>query len=139
MPSGEAAGMGMTLAMREAGVSPAEVDYINAHGTSTGLNDKYETAAIKLALGDEAYNVKINSTKSMIGHLLGAAGAVEAVVTAKSIQEGLIHKTIGYKVPDEECDLNYCTEKNINQDVNVALSNSLGFGGHNATICLKKI
>lgn len=86
MPSGEAAGMGMTLAMREAGVSPAEVDYINAHGTSTGLNDKYETAAIKLALGDEAYNVKINSTKSMIGHLLGAAGAVEAVVTAKSIQ-----------------------------------------------------
>lgn len=139
MPSGEAAGMGMTLAMREAGVSPAEVDYINAHGTSTGLNDKYETAAIKLALGDEAYNVKINSTKSMIGHLLGAAGAVEVVVTAKSIQEGLIHKTIGYKVPDEECDLNYCTEKNINQDVNVALSNSLGFGGHNATICLKKI
>ena len=139
MPSGEAAGMGMTLAMREAGVSPAEVDYINAHGTSTGLNDKYETAAIKLALGDEAYNVKINSTKSMIGHLLGAAGAVEAVVTAKSIQEGLIHKTIGYKVPDEECDLNYCTENNINQDVNVALSNSLGFGGHNATICLKKI
>lgn len=139
MPSGEAAGMGMTLAMREAGVNPSDVDYINAHGTSTGLNDKYETAAIKLALGDDAYNVKINSTKSMIGHLLGAAGAVEAVVTAKSIHEGFIHKTVGYKVPDENCDLNYCVEQNIQQEVKVALSNSLGFGGHNATLCFKKV
>lgn len=139
MPSGEAAGMGITLAMREAGVNSSDIDYINAHGTSTGLNDKYETAAIKLALGDDAYNVKINSTKSMIGHLLGAAGAVEAVVTAKSIQEGFIHKTVGYKVPDENCDLNYCVEKNIQQEVKVALSNSLGFGGHNATLCFKKV
>lgn len=139
MPSGEAAGMGMTLAMQEAGVAPEEVDYINAHGTSTGLNDKYETAAIKLALGDAAKNVKINSTKSMIGHLLGAAGAVEAVVCAKTIEEGIIHKTLGYKVPDEECDLNYCVEGNIEQEVNVALSNSLGFGGHNGTLCFKKI
>ena len=139
MPSGEAAGMGMKLAMEEAGLAPADVDYINAHGTSTGLNDKYETAAIKVAFGDEAYNVKINSTKSMIGHLLGAAGAVEAVVCAKSIEEGFIHRTIGYKVPDEECDLNYCTEKNVEQEVRAALSNSLGFGGHNATLCFKKI
>lgn len=139
MPTGEAAGMGMSLAMQEAGLKPSDIDYINAHGTSTGLNDKYETAAIKLAFGDEAYNVKINSTKSMIGHLLGAAGAVEAVVVAKSIQEGLIHKTVGYKVPDEECDLNYCTDGNIQQEVNAALSNSLGFGGHNATLCFKKV
>ncbi|MDE6091703.1 MAG: beta-ketoacyl-ACP synthase II, partial [Ruminococcus sp.] len=139
MPTGEAAGMGMTLAIQEAGLKPSDIDYINAHGTSTGLNDKYETAAVKLAFGEEAYNVKINSTKSMIGHLLGAAGAVEAVVVAKSIQEGLIHKTVGYKVPDEECDLNYCTEGNIQQEVNAALSNSLGFGGHNATLCFKKV
>lgn len=139
MPTGEAAGMGMSLAMQEAGLKPSDIDYINAHGTSTGLNDKYETAAIKRAFGEEAYNVKINSTKSMIGHLLGAAGAVEAVVVAKSIQEGFIHKTVGYKVPDEECDLNYCTDGNIEQEVKAALSNSLGFGGHNATICFKKV
>lgn len=139
MPTGEAAGMGMTLAMQEAGLKPSDIDYINAHGTSTGLNDKYETAAVKLAFGDDAKNVKINSTKSMIGHLLGAAGAVEAIVCAKSIQEGLIHKTVGYKVPDEECDLDYCTEGNIQQEVRAALSNSLGFGGHNATLCFKKV
>ncbi|MDE6500759.1 MAG: beta-ketoacyl-ACP synthase II [Ruminococcus sp.] len=139
MPTGEAAGMGMSLAMQESGLRPSDIDYINAHGTSTGLNDKYETTAIKLAFGDDAYNVKINSTKSMIGHLLGAAGAVEAVVTAKSVQEGFIHKTVGYKVPDEECDLNYCTGGNIQQEVKCALSNSLGFGGHNATLCFKKV
>lgn len=139
MPTGEAAGMGMTLAMQEAGLKPSEIDYINAHGTSTGLNDKYETAAVKLAFGDDAKNVKINSTKSMIGHLLGAAGAVEAIVCAKSIQEGFIHKTVGYKVPDEECDLDYCTEGNIQQEVRAVLSNSLGFGGHNATLCFKKV
>ncbi len=138
-PEGEAAGMAMTLAMEEAGLKPCDVDYINAHGTSTGLNDKYETRAIKSSFGDDAYKVKINSTKSMIGHLLGAAGAVEAIVTAKTIQEGLIHKTVGYKVPDEECDLDYCVEGNVKQEVKSALSNSLGFGGHNATICLKKI
>lgn len=139
MPTGEAAGMGMSLAMQEAGLRPSDIDYINAHGTSTSLNDKYETAAVKLAFGEEAYNVKINSTKSMIGHLLGAAGAVEAVVVAKSIQEGLIHRTVGYKVPDEECDLDYCVEGNVQQEVNAALSNSLGFGGHNATLCFKKV
>lgn len=139
MPTGEAAAMGMTLAMQEAGLKPSEVDYINAHGTSTGLNDKYETAAIKLAFGDEAKNVKISSTKSMTGHLLGAAGAVEAVVCAKTIQEGLIHATVGYKVPDELCDLDYCVNGNIEQEVNAALSNSLGFGGHNGTLCFKKV
>lgn len=139
MPTGEAAAMGMTLAMQEAGLKPSEVDYINAHGTSTGLNDKYETAAIKLAFGDDAKNVKISSTKSMTGHLLGAAGAVEAVVCAKTIQEGLIHATVGYKVPDELCDLDYCVNGNIEQEVNAALSNSLGFGGHNGTLCFKKV
>lgn len=138
-PTGEAAGMGMTLAMREAGLEPGDIDYINAHGTSTGLNDKYETTAIKNAFGEKAYSVKINSTKSMIGHLLGAAGAVEAIVTAKSIEESFIHKTVGYKVPDEECDLDYCVEGNVQQEVKAALSNSLGFGGHNATLCFKKI
>ena len=139
MPEGEAAGMGMTLAMQEAGLTPADVDYINAHGTSTGLNDKYETAAIKVAFGDYAKKVKINSTKSMIGHLLGAAGAVEAIVCAKSIQEGFIHRTVGYKVPDEDCDLDYCVNGNIEQEVRAALSNSLGFGGHNATLCFTKV
>ncbi len=139
MPTGEAAGMGMTLAMQEAGLKPSEVDYINAHGTSTGLNDKYETAAVKLAFGEDAKNVKISSTKSMIGHLLGAAGAVEAVVTAKTIKEGLIHATVGTKNPDELCDLDYCINGNIEQEVRAALSNSLGFGGHNATLCFKKV
>ena len=137
-PTGEAAAAGMRLAYEEAGLKPEDIDYINAHGTSTGLNDKYETTAIKNAFGDEAYNVKVNSTKSMIGHLLGAAGAVEAIVTAKTIAEGFIHKTVGYKVKDEECDLNVCGGGNIEQEVKAALSNSLGFGGHNATICLKK-
>ncbi|MBP5581230.1 MAG: beta-ketoacyl-ACP synthase II [Ruminococcus sp.] len=139
MPGGDAAAKGMELAMEEAGLRPEDIDYINAHGTSTGLNDKYETAAIKKALGDCAKTVKISSTKSMTGHLLGAAGAVEAVVCAKSIQEGFIHATVGYKVPDEECDLDYCGSGNIEQEVNAALSNSLGFGGHNATLCFKGV
>ncbi len=139
MPGGDAAGMGMTLAMQEAGLTPADVDYINAHGTSTGLNDKYETAAIKKAFGDEANRVKINSTKSMIGHLLGAAGAVEAIVTAKSIEEGFIHETVGTKEPDEECDLDYCIGGSVKMEVRAALSNSLGFGGHNATLCFRKV
>lgn len=139
MPSGEAAGMGMSLAMKEAGLKPSDVDYINAHGTSTGLNDKYETAAIKLAFGEDAYKVKISSTKSMTGHLLGAAGGIEAIICAKTIEEGLIHATVGYKVPDEECDLDYCVNGNIRQEVRAALSNSLGFGGHNATLCFKKV
>lgn len=138
-PTGEAAAAGMRLAYEEAGMKPEDIDYINAHGTSTGLNDKYETTAIKLALGEEAARkVAINSTKSMTGHLLGAAGSVEAIVTALSCHEDFIHATVGYKVPDPECDLDYCVEGNRNTTVNAALTNSLGFGGHNATLCLKK-
>ena len=138
-PTGEAAAAGMRLAYEEAGLKPEDIDYINAHGTSTGLNDKYETTAIKLALGEEAARkVAINSTKSMTGHLLGAAGSVEAIVTALSCHEDFIHATVGYKVPDPECDLDYCVEGNRNTTVTAALTNSLGFGGHNATLCLKK-
>lgn len=138
-PEGDAAARAMVNAYTEAGLKAEDVDYINAHGTSTGLNDKYETIAIKKALGDHAKDVKINSTKSMIGHLLGAAGAVEAIITALQIKNGFIHKTAGYQVFDEECDLDYCTESGINMPVRAALSNSLGFGGHNATICLKSV
>ncbi|MBR6338353.1 MAG: beta-ketoacyl-ACP synthase II [Ruminococcus sp.] len=138
-PTGEAAAYAMKCAYEEAGLKPEEVNYINAHGTSTGLNDKYETTAIKLALGEEAARkTVINSTKSMIGHLLGAAGGVEAIVTALSVKEGFVHKTIGYKTPDPECDLDYAVDGNRNIDIKGALSNSLGFGGHNATICIKK-
>ena len=138
-PTGEAAAAGMRLAYEEAGLKPEDIEYIYDHGTSTGLNDKYETTAIKLALGEEAARkVAINSTKSMTGHLLGAAGSVEAIVTALSCHEDFIHATVGYKVPDPECDLDYCVEGNRNTTVNAALTNSLGFGGHNATLCLKK-
>lgn len=138
-PEGEAAAQGMINAYTEAGLKPEDIDYINAHGTSTGLNDKYETKAIKKALGEEnAKKVVINSTKSMTGHLLGAAGAVEAIVTALSCKEDFVHKTLGYKTPDPECDLDYCVEGNRNMTVNAALTNSLGFGGHNATLCIVK-
>lgn len=138
-PTGEAAAYAMRHAYEEAGLKPEEVNYINAHGTSTGLNDKYETNAIKIALGeDAARKTVINSTKSMTGHLLGAAGAVEAIVTALSVKEGFVHKTIGFTTPDPECDLDYAVDGNRNVDIKGALSNSLGFGGHNATICLKK-
>lgn len=138
-PTGEAAAYAMKHAYEEAGLKPDEVNYINAHGTSTGLNDKYETTAVKLALGeDAARKTVINSTKSMTGHLLGAAGAVEAIVTALSVKEGFVHKTLGFTTPDPECDLDYAVDGNRNVDIKGALSNSLGFGGHNATICLKK-
>lgn len=138
-PTGEAAAHAMKCAYEEAGLQPEEVNYINAHGTSTGLNDKYETTAVKIALGeDAARKTVINSTKSMTGHLLGAAGAVEAIVTALSVKEGFVHKTIGFTTPDPECDLDYAVDGNRNVDIKGALSNSLGFGGHNATICLKK-
>lgn len=137
-PEGDAAARAMVNSYKEAGLEANDVDYINAHGTSTGLNDKYETTAIKIALSDHAKDVLINSTKSMTGHLLGAAGGIEAIVTALSLKHGMIHKTVGYKTPDPLCDLNYCTEKNVEKKIDVALSNSLGFGGHNATICLKR-
>ena len=135
---GEGAARAMTDAMKEAGVSPEQVSYINAHGTATHHNDLFETRAIKLALGDAAYNVPISSTKSMIGHLLGAAGAVEFIACVKSIQDGFIHPTAGLMVPDEECDLNYVPGHGIEADVDVVMTNSLGFGGHNATVLVRK-
>ena len=133
---GAGAARAMTNAMSDAGVTPADVKYINAHGTGTHHNDLFETRAIKIAFGDEAANLKINSTKSMIGHLLGAAGAVEFITCVKEIQDGFIHKTVGYETPDEEIDLNYCKDS-YEEPVEYALSNSLGFGGHNASILLK--
>ena len=134
---GAGAARAMTNAMSDAGVTPADVKYINAHGTGTHHNDLFETRAIKLAFGDEAANLKINSTKCMIGHLLGAAGAVEFITCVKEIQDGFIHKTVGYETPDEEIDLNYCKDS-YEEPVEYALSNSLGFGGHNASILLKE-
>ncbi len=135
---GSGAARAMTNAMNEAGVKPYDIDYINAHGTSTHHNDLFETKAIKLALGDDAYNVKINSTKSMVGHLLGAAGAVEFITCVKSIQDSYVHQTVGLKETEEEMDLDYCKGSGVNMPVNYALSNSLGFGGHNATLLVKK-
>ena len=137
-PKGEAASVAIKLAFEEAGLAPEDINYINAHGTSTHLNDLCETTAIKLALGDAAKNVAVNSTKSMIGHLLGGAGAVEAIVTALSCKEDFVHKTVGFTTADPECDLDNCTDGNRNMTVNAALSNNLGFGGHNATLCFKK-
>ena len=135
---GSGAARAMTDAMKEAGVQPEEIDYINAHGTGTHHNDLFETRAIKAAFGDAAKKVKINSTKSMIGHLLGAAGGVEAVVCVKSIKEDFIHQTVGTRETEEELDLNYCITGPVHQKVNYAMSNSLGFGGHNAVLLLKK-
>ena len=135
---GSGAARAMTDAMKEAGVQPEEIDYINAHGTGTHHNDLFETRAIKAAFGDAAKKVKINSTKSMIGHLLGAAGGVEAVVCVKSIEEGFIHQTVGTKETEEELDLDYCIGGPTRQEVNYAMSNSLGFGGHNAVLLMKK-
>ena len=135
---GSGAAKAMELAMKEAKVAPSEVQYINAHGTSTHHNDLFETYAIKKAFGDAAKDVVINSTKSMIGHLLGAAGAVECIVTAKAIQDGFIHQTMGTKEADPECDLNYAIGASVEKEIKYAMSNSLGFGGHNATILLKK-
>ena len=135
---GSGAARAMTDAIKDAGVSPEDIDYVNAHGTSTHHNDLFETKAIKLALGDHAYKVKINSTKSMIGHLLGAAGGVEFIACVKSIEDGYVHATAGLLVPDEECDLDYTANEGVAMDVNYAISNSLGFGGHNASLLVKK-
>lgn len=135
---GSGAAKAMELAMEEAGIAPSEVQYINAHGTGTHHNDLFETKAIKKAFGDTAENLVINSTKSMIGHLLGAAGAVECIVTVKAIEEGFIHQTIGTKEPGEGCDLNYAIGAPVEKEVRCAISNSLGFGGHNASLLLKK-
>ncbi|MEE1518158.1 MAG: beta-ketoacyl-ACP synthase II [Lachnospiraceae bacterium] len=135
---GSGAARAMLNAIDEAGIAPAEVQYINAHGTSTHHNDLFETRAIKLAFGEAASKVKINSTKSMVGHLLGAAGAVEFIACVKSIENNYVHQTVGLKETDEECDLDYCMGSGVDMEVNYALSNSLGFGGHNASILVKK-
>ena len=137
-PEGEGAAMAMKLAMQEAGLTPEDIGYINAHGTSTPINDKFETAAIKKALGEHAYKTPVSSTKSMTGHLLGGAGAVEAIICALGLQKGIIPPTVGFRMKDEECDLDYVTEGARKADIQAALSNSLGFGGHNATLCLKE-
>lgn len=135
---GEGAAKAMEAALTEAMVPPEELWYINAHGTSTHHNDLFETRAIKRVFGEHAYGMKINSTKSMIGHLLGAAGAVEFIACVKTIQDGFIHPTVGYQVPDEELDLDYVPNVGVKMDVEYALSNSLGFGGHNASLLVKK-
>ncbi|MUK90585.1 beta-ketoacyl-ACP synthase II [Ornithinibacillus sp. L9] len=135
---GEGAGRSMKQALEDAGIDPTDVDYINAHGTSTDLNDKYETRAIKDLFGEHAYKVAVSSTKSMTGHLLGAAGGVESVISVKSITDGIIPPTTNYETPDPECDLDYVPNEARKQEVNVVVSNSLGFGGHNVALVFKK-
>ena len=135
---GSGAARAMENAMKDAGITAEDIDYVNAHGTSTHHNDLFETKAIRLALGDHAEKVKINSTKSMIGHLLGAAGGVEFITCVKSIQDGFVHATAGLKKPGEGCDLDYTKGDGVSMNVDVAISNSLGFGGHNASLIVKK-
>lgn len=139
-PMADGSGMAeaIRLTLQEAEISPEDVDYVNAHGTSTVYNDLYETIAIKRAFGKTAYKLKINSTKSMTGHLFGASGAVELITCIKSINEGYIHPTVGLKVDDPECDLDYTKGDGVHMPVNIAISNSLGFGGHNAAIAVRK-
>jgi len=137
-PNGEGAARSMVMALKDADIKAEEVSYINAHGTSTPYNDKFETTAIKSAFGEYAYKIPVSSTKSMTGHLLGASGAIEAIVCVKALEEGFVPATIGYKVPDEDCDLDYVPNIGRHQKLKYAMSNSLGFGGHNATILLKK-
>ena len=138
LADGSMAAACMTNAMRDAGINPEQVDYINAHGTSTSLNDKGETNAIKLAFGEHAYKLMVSSTKSMTGHMLGASGAVEAIITALSVQNDIVPATINYREKDENCDLDIVPNEARHTQVRYAMSNSLGFGGHNATIILKK-
>lgn len=137
-PGGEGAVQCMKLALADAGLAPEDIQYINAHGTSTGLNDKTESAAIKAVFGSHAYQLAVSSTKSMTGHLLGAAGAVEAIITAYSLQEGFLPPTINYSTPDPECDLNYVPNQGQRARITHALTNSFGFGGCNATLALKE-
>ena len=137
-PDGEGGARAMAIAIEDGGIKPEEVDYINAHGTSTPYNDEFETAAIKHVFGEHAYELAVSSTKSMTGHLLGAAGGVEAIFTALAIKNNMLPPTINYETPDPKCDLDYVTNVSRKKEINVALSNSLGFGGHNATIALRK-
>lgn len=137
-PEGEGAGRAIKLAIKDADIKEEEISYINAHGTSTPYNDKFETAAIKGVFGEKAYEIPISSTKSMTGHLLGAAGAIEAIICAKALEEGFVPPTVGLTEKDEECDLDYVPNVGREQELKYVLSNSLGFGGHNAVIVLKK-
>jgi 3-oxoacyl-[acyl-carrier-protein] synthase II len=135
---GEGAVRAMRIALRKAGCEPGDIDYVNAHGTSTPANDKLETAALKTVFGDAAKDVPVSSTKSMTGHLLGAAGAIEAIVCIKAIQQNLIPPTINYESPDPECDLDYVPNIARRHQVDIALTNALGFGGHNTTLVLRR-
>jgi 3-oxoacyl-(acyl-carrier-protein) synthase len=137
-PGGEGAQRAMRLALEDAGVQPTEVDYVNAHGTSTPLNDLSETEAMKAVLGDHAYDIVVSSTKSMTGHTLGAAGGVESVICALALKEGKIPPTINYSQPDPDCDLNYAPNEVVERPIKLALSNSFGFGGHNACLAIKR-
>lgn len=137
-PEGEGGAKCMALAVKDAGLEMTDVDYINAHGTSTSLNDAGETLAIKKAFGDHAYKLMVSSTKSMTGHLLGAAGAVEGIITTLALRDGFVPATINYREKDEDCDLDIVPNEGRKVDINVALSNALGFGGHNASIVFKK-
>ena len=136
--NGSGAAKAMEVAIEDAGIKPEEIDYVNAHGTGTHHNDLFETKAIKLELGQHAYEVSINSTKSMVGHLLGAAGGVEFITCVKSIEEGFVHATVGLETEDEDCDLNYTKGEGVHREIQYAISNSLGFGGHNASLVVKK-
>ena len=136
---GEGAARAMQQAIDDAGLTATDIDYINAHGTSTDMNDKYETAAIKTVFGDHAAKLAVSSTKSMTGHLLGAAGGIEAVISVKSIEDGVIPATMNYDTPDEACDLDYVPNQSREQDVNAVMSNSFGFGGHNVALIFKKV
>ena len=137
-PEGEGGARAMKMAIDDAGITPDQIGYINAHGTSTDYNDKFETAAIKKVFGDYAYKLAVSSTKSMTGHLLGAAGAVEAIFTAMALKEGILPPTMNLQTPDPDCDLDYVPNEARKANVEYAMSNSLGFGGHNATLVLKK-
>lgn len=134
---GEGAARCMKSAIEDAGIRPGDIGYINAHGTSTEINDKNETAAVKSVFGEYAYKVPMSSTKSMTGHLLGAAGAIEAIITAMSLKDKFLPPTINYNNPDPECDLYYIPNQGISADITYAMTNSFGFGGHNATLILK--
>ena len=138
-PEADGASRAMKQALEEAGYTENDKVYINAHGTGTPLNDKSETKAVKLSLGDKAKDALISSTKSMTGHMLGAAGAIEAIVCVKALKEGIIPPTINLNEPDPDCDLNYCPNKAVKADIDLAVSNSLGFGGHNACVAFRKI
>jgi 3-oxoacyl-[acyl-carrier-protein] synthase II len=138
METGEGAAQAMHDAMNAAGITAADIDYINAHGTGTPLNDSAETNAIKRALGEEAYNISISSTKSMTGHLLGAAGAVEAIFSLLAMQNNFIPPTINLDTPDPTCDLNYTPNAGVEREVDIVMSNAFGFGGHNAVIIMSR-